>query len=186
MERKVLILCACGRSKGFTYAMCAEAEDVLVNSGLNVETVYPINMEISHCTGCGSCKNGNGCIIEDDMNRIYALFQNADLVILCTPIHYSGPSSVIKSVIDRFQTLWYCSTPGPKYMAAMMCGGDDEPDFRGSMHVFKALAATARSKWIGELKISGTDHKQPADIKKDCKEFVISLIITVNENSESK
>jgi len=160
--------------------MCAETEDVMIKAGWDVEIVYPINMEIGHCTGCGSCKSGNGCVIEDDMERIYPLFQNADLVILCTPIHYSGPSSVIKSVIDRFQTLWYCSTPGPKYMAAMMCGGDDEPEFRGAMHVFKALAATARSKWVGELKISNTDRKQPLDIRKECNEFVNSLLLAVN------
>lgn len=161
--------------------MCSKAEEVLVKAGYNVEAAYPINMEIGHCTGCGLCKSGNGCVIEDDMSGIYTSFQNADLVIFCTPIHYSGPSSVIKSVIDRFQTLWYCSTPGPKYIAAMMCGGDDKPEFRGAMYVFKALAVTARAKWIGELKISNTDCKQPSDIRKECEEFVSSLMVTINE-----
>ncbi len=183
MERKVLIICACGRRKGFTYAMCSEAEDVLMKDGFDVEVAYPINMDIGHCTGCGSCKNGNGCVIEDDMVGIYTSFQNADLVVLCTPIHYSGPSSVIKSVIDRFQTLWYISTPGPKYMAAMMCGGDEDPEFRGAMHVFKSLAATARSKWIGELKISGTDRKQPSDIRKECNEFLRSIIAKIDDGT---
>lgn len=183
MERKVLIICACGGRNGFTYVMCSEAEDVLIKAGWDVETIYPINMEIGHCTGCGSCKSGNGCIIEDDMDRIYTSFQNADLVVLCAPIHYSGPSSVMKSVVDRFQTLWYCSPSGPKYMAAMMCGGDESPEFRGAMHVFKALAATARSKWIGELKISGTDHKRPSDIKVECRDFASSLTIILKDES---
>lgn len=160
--------------------MCSQAEEVLSEAGWNTKVAYPIDMDIRHCTGCGYCKNGKGCIIKDDMDRIYRSFHNVDLVILCTPIHYSGPSSIIKSVIDRFQTLWYCSSPGPKYMAAMMCGGDDDPEFRGAMHVFRSLAITAGSKWIGDLRISGTDRKQPSDIREECQEFVSSLIAKVS------
>lgn len=180
MKQKVLILCGCGRHNGFTYAMCSQAEEVLSKAGWDVEVAYPIDMDIGHCTGCGSCKNGNGCVIKDDMDLIYGSLQDADLVILCTPIHYSGPSSIIKSVIDRFQTLWYSSLPGPRYMAAMMCGGDDAPEFRGAMQVFKALAITAKSKWIGDLRIVGTDLKQPSDIREECREFVSSLIAKVS------
>ncbi len=175
MERKVLIICACGSRSGFTYTMCSEAREGFLARGFGVEVVYPINMDISHCTGCGSCENGRGCVIDDDMSRIYDSFETSDIVIMCTPIHYSGPSSVMKTVIDRFQTLWPRGSAGPRYMACMMCGGDAEPEFRGAMYVFKALAITAGSKWLGDLSISGTDSKSPSEIREECRGFISSI-----------
>ncbi|MGE4577561.1 MAG: flavodoxin family protein [Candidatus Methanomethylophilaceae archaeon] len=185
MKRKVLIICACGSKKGFTYTMCSEARDGFLDKGFEVEVVYPINMDISHCTGCGSCEGSGVCIIDDDMQRIYDSFANSDVVIMCTPIHYSGPSSVIKTVIDRFQTLWPRGSSGPSYMACMMCGGDAKPEFRGAMHVFKALSITAGSKWLGELKISGTDARSPSDIKDECRTFVSSIVSMVGSGQDT-
>lgn len=176
MERKVLLICACGRQEGFTHTMCSEAEKTFRDGGWDVETLYPIEMDIGHCTGCGICKNGKGCVLDDDMDRVYGMFGNADMVLMVSPIHYSGVSSVMKTVIDRFQTLWYSSSEGPKYMAAMMSGGHESPEFRGAMHVFKSFAITAGSEWIGELKIKDTDSKEYSDIEKESREFVSGLI----------
>lgn len=158
--------------------MCSEAEAVFRDKGWGVETVYPVEMNIGHCTGCGTCKNGEGCVLNDDMDSVYGFFEDADLVLLVSPIHYSGVSSVMKVVIDRFQTLWYSPGKGPKYMAAMMCGGHESPEFRGAMHVFKSLAITAGSEWIGELKIKDTDNKELSEIEGESREFVSNLIRT--------
>lgn len=176
MKRKVLVICACGTKRGFTYAMCSEAQSGFGAGGFETEVLYPINMDISHCTGCGSCENGKGCIIDDDMQRIYDSFASAYAVIFCAPIHFSGLSSVMKTVIDRFQTIWFCGDAGPKYMAAMICGGDDEPEFRGAMHVLKALSITAGSEWLGELKISGTDKMKPSDVREGSRAFISSIL----------
>ena len=176
MERRVLLICACGRREGFTYTMCSVAEHALKNDGWTVDTVFPIEMKIGHCTGCGSCEDGKGCVIDDDMESVYRSFHEAEIVLFCTPIHYSGVSSVIKTVIDRFQTLWYSSGKGPKYMAAMMCGGHEEPEFRGAMHVFKSLSITAGSEWLGELKIADTDRKDFSEVKKETENFIVGLI----------
>ena len=176
MEPKVLLICACGRREGFTYTMCSEAEKTFRNGGWDAETVYPVEMDIGHCTGCGICENGKGCVLDDDMNSVYESFGNVDLVLMATPIHYSGVSSVMKVVIDRFQTLWHSSERGPKYMAAMMCGGHELPEFRGAMHVFKSFAITAGSEWIGDLKIKDTDKKEYSGIEKEIHDFVLNLM----------
>ncbi len=185
MGRKVLLICACGRREGFTYAMCSEAEAVFKSEGWDVETLYPIEMNIGHCTGCGICKNHKGCVLDDDMESVYESFENAELLLICSPIHYSGVSSVMKTVIDRFQTLWYSSGKGPEYMAAMMSGGHETPEFRGAMHVFKAFAITAGSEWIDELQISDTDRKDYSDVEKESRDFISSLISKLKQKSVS-
>lgn len=181
MKRDVLIICACGGRNGFTYAMCSEAGNILIEKGWTPQVVYPMSMDIGHCTGCGSCKDFGECIIDDEMKIIYEAFEEADLVLFITPIHFSGISSVLKTVIDRFQTEWFAPGQGPRYMAAMMSGGDVSPEFRGAMYVFKALAITTGSEWIGDLRIIDTDRKKPSDIKEESEKFVISLIADIKE-----
>ncbi len=166
--------------------MCSEAEGIFIENSWIPQTVYPIGMEIGHCTGCDHCKDADGCIIEDDMEIIYEAFEEADLVLFSTPIHFSGISSVLKTVIDRFQTKWFVPGRGPRYMAAMMSGGDASPEFRGAMHVFKALAITTGSEWVDELKITDTDRKKPSDIKDESRSFVRSLIVNIAERESNQ
>lgn len=115
------------------------------------------------------------------MESVYESFENAELLVICSPIHYSGVSSVMKTVIDRFQTLWYSPGKRPKYMAAMMSGGQETPEFRGAMHVFKAFAITAGSEWIGELQIADTDRKDHSEVEEESRDFIQSLISEIRQ-----
>ena len=61
---------------------------------------------ISPCEECGACEEDGFCPIDDDMQQIYSLLRQADIVVMATPIFFYGPTAQMKAFIDRSQTLW--------------------------------------------------------------------------------
>ena len=99
------------------------------------------------------------------MGDVYDKFRRSNLLILATPIHFSGPSSVIKTVIDRFQPLWFKGGEHPAYIAALLNGGGQSPNFNNTLSIFKAFSITAGMKWLGCLEISDTDNMRSRDVR---------------------
>ncbi|MBU1056451.1 MAG: NAD(P)H-dependent oxidoreductase [Proteobacteria bacterium] len=58
------------------------------------------------CFGDGVCEKKGFCHIDDDMNKVYPLLREADIVVLATPMFFYNSPSQTKAVIDRSQALW--------------------------------------------------------------------------------
>ena len=65
-----------------------------------------VRKTISPCQECGTCEKEGFCPIDDDMQRIYPLLWQADIIIMATPIFFYGPTAQMKALIDRSQALW--------------------------------------------------------------------------------
>jgi multimeric flavodoxin WrbA len=93
------------------------------------------------------------------MHKIYDAVEKNDIIILATPIYFSGPSSILKQVIDRFQCVWTVSKGKKrgKTAALIAAGGSPSPVFANTISIAKAFAMTVGAEWSGELTISGTD-----------------------------
>ncbi|MCK5487880.1 MAG: NAD(P)H-dependent oxidoreductase, partial [Desulfobacterales bacterium] len=63
-------------------------------------------MNISPCQECGTCEKKGFCPIDDDMQQVYPLLRQADIIIMATPIFFYGPTAQMKALIDRSQALW--------------------------------------------------------------------------------
>lgn len=145
--------------------MCRSFSRGLASHGISSEIIFPIDMDIKHCTGCGDCSDGS-CVMTDDMRIILDLFQETDFLVLASPIHFSGPSSVIKTVIDRFQPAWFKDMPHPKYATSLLSGGGAEPCFRNTISIFKAFSITVGMEWLDGLNISDTDNMTYRDVER--------------------
>lgn len=64
------------------------------------------NVQIHPCIACDGCHHKAGCIIKDDMQKLYPAFDQADLVIVASPIYFNSVSAQLKSLIDRCQAIW--------------------------------------------------------------------------------
>jgi Multimeric flavodoxin WrbA len=179
---RALILCG-SRRGGFTSSMCESFASGLNSENIETEIIYPIELDINHCTGCGYCSKNMVCNIEDDMKRIYEMFEKADLLILSSPVRFSGPSSVIKIVIDRFQPFWYCESQHPLYVLALMNGGGKHPEFKNLTSVFKAFSITIGMKWMGDISISDTDSNKPDFVRDSAYRFGKETGITLNSEN---
>ena len=78
--------------------------------GADVQIFDTNKMKITPCQGDNTCKaNGGKCVIDDEMQDIYDAINEADGVILATPIYWADVSAQLKVVIDRMYS--YYMTP---------------------------------------------------------------------------
>lgn len=63
--------------------------------------------EIEFCNGCGYCnmQNPGICIKEDDMQEIFPLMANSEVLIFISPIKFGCYNSHLKKAIDRYSVL---------------------------------------------------------------------------------
>lgn len=76
-------------------------EKLIKNNQVNYITVRDV--EIKKCIGCLRCwiKTPGYCLLKDDMEKIYQMYMNADLVIFSSPVYCGYTSSILKKLQDR-------------------------------------------------------------------------------------
>ena len=66
-----------------------------------------MEQKIGFCRACDGCmRNGGTCVLKDDMNEILKMFQEADVLVLATPVYFYGISAQMKTFIDRTYPIW--------------------------------------------------------------------------------
>ena len=173
---KALIICGSANLSGTSSAAAEYAADSLNGIGIGTELLFPSLMRIGHCSGCGKCRNGD-CPLKDDMKIILEKASESDILLFAFPVHFSGPSSLVKTVIDRFQPCWYTKKIHAK-TAALICGGSPEPRFACSVTVLRALCITAGMEWKGCLEIPGTDKKDASGLRSAVEGFIAATFGT--------
>ena len=116
----ILILQASPRAKGNTAWMAEEYKNAAEAAGHKVTLVNVSRKKIAGCLACEYCHNkGNGaCIQNDDMQELYPLMAEAEVLVLAAPIYYFTLCAQIQAPIQRM----YCvNAPAKvKKMALLM------------------------------------------------------------------
>ena len=102
----VLILQSSPRANGNTAWMAEEYKKAAEAAG-HQATVYNVSRKkIAGCLACEYCHNkGNGeCIQKDDMQELYPLMAEAEVIVLAAPIYYFTLCAQIQAPIQRL----YC------------------------------------------------------------------------------
>lgn len=102
MAKEVLVLTGSPRKDGNTAALadafCQGAEE----AGHRVHRVHVGDGSVKPCMACSYCHTHGGvCCQKDGMQAIDPLLDAADIIVLATPVYYSGFSAQLKAVIDR-------------------------------------------------------------------------------------
>ena len=99
----ILILQASPRAKGSTAWMAQQYQDAAVAAGHDVTLVNVAHKKIAGCLACEYCHGkGNGaCIQQDDMQELYPLMAQADVLVLAAPIYYFTLCAQIQLPIQR-------------------------------------------------------------------------------------
>ena len=103
---RVLGLFGSPRRGGNTDLLLEEALKGAAQKGARVEGVHLCDFKITPCRECLGCFKDGACVIPDDMQRIYPLLLEADVVILASPIFFYGITGWAKAMVDRCQALW--------------------------------------------------------------------------------
>ena len=70
--------------------------------GVKTQSFSFSDLDIKPCRGCWACHKGDqGCVINDDMQKIYDAMDSADVIILGLPIYMGQMSAQGKIYTDR-------------------------------------------------------------------------------------
>ena len=102
----ILILQASPRKNGNTAWMAEEYKKAAEAAGHQATIVDVAHKKIAGCLAGAYCHTqGNGaCIQKDDMQDLYPLMAEADVLVLAAPIYYFALNAQLQASIDRM----YC------------------------------------------------------------------------------
>ncbi|HJK02492.1 MAG TPA: flavodoxin family protein [Methanocorpusculum sp.] len=101
--RKILGICGSSAPKSSTKKLIEIALETAKISGAEVEFIDAAKMSIHGCKGCLACKKDQTkfCVQKDDMTPLYEKINEADAVIIGSPIYFGDITGQIKCFIDR-------------------------------------------------------------------------------------
>ena len=131
------------RLGGNTDLLMDEALKGARSVGAFAEKIIVDDLDIAPCREiCGCTKDGR-CVIRDDMDDIYRGLEEADVLIVGSPIFFYGLPSQLKALVDRCQVLW-----ARKYVLKQ------EPLRQGRKGAFIAVGATKGADWFDGSKLT--------------------------------
>ena len=105
--KNILIISSSPRKNGNSQMLCEQFKKGAEEKGHTVTLVRLMEKRIGFCRACDGCmRNGGTCVLSDDMAEILKLFQEADVLVLATPVYFYGISAQMKTFIDRTYPIW--------------------------------------------------------------------------------
>lgn len=98
---KVLMIDGSPRVDGNTAIALREMEKVFVAQGIEVETVKIGNRMIRGCIACGTCYKAGKCVFDDEVNEIAKKLEEADGLVVGSPVYYASANGTLLSFLDR-------------------------------------------------------------------------------------
>ena len=135
----ILVLNGSPRQNGNTAKMVTAFCEGAESSRHTVKIVNVCKLNVKGCLACEYCHSkGNGkCIQKDDMQDIYSLLKDTNMLVLASPIYYHGISGQLKCVIDRFYSALYPAAPKSLTQIAMFLSSGDRNQYDGAMFSYK-------------------------------------------------
>ena len=98
---KVLMINGSPRKNGNTSVALREIENIFSESGVEFETIQIGNQDIRGCIACGSCFKNGRCVFNDIVNEIAKKFEEADGLVVASPVYYASANPTLVALLDR-------------------------------------------------------------------------------------
>jgi multimeric flavodoxin WrbA len=131
------------RLGGNTDLLMDEALKGARSQGAFAEKIVVDELDIAPCREICGCINDGRCVIRDDMDDVYRSLEEADALIIGSPIFFYGLPSQLKALVDRCQVFW-----ARKYILKQ------EPPIQGRKGAFIAVGATKGSNLFDGAKLT--------------------------------
>ena len=103
---KVLLINGSPKSNGNTAYSLAQMAQVFAEQGINTEMIHVGSQAIRGCIACGHCYKTGKCIFNDLVNEVAPKFEEADGIVLGSPVYYASANATLVAFLDR---LFYSS-----------------------------------------------------------------------------
>ena len=153
MGKKIIILNGAARKNGNTAKLAEAFADGARAAGNEVKSFYLDSMDIHSCKGClNAGKNSKSpCSQKDDMDKIYAEFEEADVVVFVSPLYFWTVTGTLKTAADRLYAELECLGYGrfPKKSVLLMTA--DGGDYSQAVTWYRTYERNLGWKNLGEV-----------------------------------
>ena len=98
---KVLIINGSPRKNGNTGIALAQMEAVFAEEGIEVTSVQVGHEVVRGCVACNGCAKLGRCVYDDCVNQLAPLFEEADGLVVASPVYYGSANATLVAVLDR-------------------------------------------------------------------------------------
>ena len=161
---KVLILNGSPRVNGCTARALEEVSKTLNEEGIETETIVVGNKDVRGCIACNSCAKTGKCVFNDIVNDIAVKFENADDIIIGSPVYYAGSNGTIISLLDRlFYSTHFDKTMkvGAAVLSSRRAGSTSAMDEINKYFTICSMPIVSSSYW------NEVHGREASDVEKD-------------------
>lgn len=98
---KVLLINGSPRKGSNTLIGLKEMEKVFNEKGVETEIINIGNKDIRGCIACNKCSEIGECVFDDIVNEVASKFENADGLVIGTPVYYAAPNATAEAFMQR-------------------------------------------------------------------------------------
>ena len=142
-RQRVLVLLASPRRGGNCAVLADRLASGVSDAGADAHVLSLAGLNIAPCNACDKClKSGNSqCVIQDDMQSIYAELAAASGVVFASPVYWFNYTAQLKLVIDRTYAIQREGTYAltGKKVGILMTYGDTEVFSSGGVNALRSL-----------------------------------------------
>jgi len=182
---KGIIIFSSPNKEGNTYKLI---NYITKNITINFKFINVYKLNISPCIDCKYCSKVEGkCSIKDDMTLIYEDINEAEFILLASPMYFGMFPAPLKALIDRSQVQWSVKNTfkrniDKEKLGAFIftAGAEWENMFLSMDTVGKYFFNTINCKLIDKLYINNTDKISLNDINIAKEEKISAFIENLN------
>ena len=98
---KVLLINGSPHANGCTFTALNIVAEELQKNGIETEIVHIGNKDIRGCIACGKCYELGHCVFNDMVNEVASKLEQADGLVVGSPVYYAGPNGTLTNLLDR-------------------------------------------------------------------------------------
>ena len=187
---KVLLLNGSPHPHGCTATALEEMMNIFKLEGIETEMIQVGSQNIRGCIACNRCQELGHCVFDDDLvNRVAPKLEEADGLVVGSPVYYSSPNGTILSFMDR---LFY-STPFSKQMkvgaAVVSCrrGGNTASfDVLNKYFTISSMPVASSTYWNQVHGFTAEDVKKDLEGLQTLRNLARNMSFMMRDFSEAK
>lgn len=145
------------------------------------------------CLGCNACSLTGECVQHDGGPGLYAAVDEADGIIVASPVFFASVPGVLKVLYDRMQPYWARThvlrlPPPPRRPGAILLvrAGGDPFGFDGALDTTRSVFAVLGIDCLGEVLVEGADAAGELEAARDALEQARALGAAVAREAEAR
>ena len=72
----------------------------------DISVISSYHADISPCVDCRYCWTNDRCVIDDEMQKVYKQIDEADNIIIASPVYFTELTGSLLNLMSRLQYLW--------------------------------------------------------------------------------